>query len=362
MELTQWTNGERLSSLFSYDGFGRRVKIIEETNGVAGSTSQFVWSGTQLCEERDGNNNVTKQFFANGEKIGGMLYYFTKDHLGSIREMTDDGGMIRARYDYDPYGRRTKVQGDRDADFGYTGYYVHQASGLQLALYRAYDADLGRFINRDPIGEAGGINLYDYAQDDPLNRIDPLGFSDVNGPSTTLPGVGGSYSGDFSSFAYPSLPPADGDQGSGGGSDAFALLSTSEGTTGQELSALEYGSGKTTLGDNGKVYFKGFHGNKSVCTQKLSRYARKLGSKASLLGLGMDYAGWQDGDLSGQEAATSATFTALGLTSPAGATLDGEYFLVDTFYPGGAPAFMTNVAGPSSGALVNGSLSSPIWP
>src|SRR5258705_10932475 len=66
-------------------------------------------------------------------------YFFTRDHLGSVREMTDGAGAIRARYDYDPYGRRTKVSGDLDADFGFTGHYVHAPSGLYMALFRAYD-------------------------------------------------------------------------------------------------------------------------------------------------------------------------------------------------------------------------------
>jgi RHS repeat-associated protein len=175
VQITLFTNNTHFTSQFTYDGFGRRVQIVEKNNGTTTSTKNFVWSGRQLCEERDTANNVTKRFLAEGEQINGTSYYFTFDHLGSVREMTDSGGTIHARYDYDPYGRRTKVQGDLDADFGFTGYYVHQPSGLQLALYRAYDADLGRFINRDPIGEAGGLNLYDYVMNDPVSLIDPLG-------------------------------------------------------------------------------------------------------------------------------------------------------------------------------------------
>lgn len=83
---------------------------------------------------------------------------------------------MQARYDYDPYGRRTKVSGSLDADFGFAGHYYHQPSGLHLALYRAYDADLGRWISRDPIGENGGINVYDYALGNPISVIDPLGL------------------------------------------------------------------------------------------------------------------------------------------------------------------------------------------
>ncbi len=45
-----------------------------------------------------------------------------------------------------------------------------------LALYRAYDPQTRRWLNRDPIGEAGGANLYGYVGGDPISRIDPLGF------------------------------------------------------------------------------------------------------------------------------------------------------------------------------------------
>src|SRR5207245_2017074 len=98
--------------------------------------------GTELCEERDSTGGtVTKRFFGHGEQISGANYFFTWDHLGSVREMTDSSGTLQARYDYDPYGRRTKVSGSLDADFAFTGHYYHSVSGLYLTLYRAYDSD-----------------------------------------------------------------------------------------------------------------------------------------------------------------------------------------------------------------------------
>lgn len=166
------TQGANVTT-FVYDGLGRRV--AEKLNGNI--IKRWLWCGTELCEERNAvGNAVTKRFFPWGEQINGVKYYFTKDHLGSIREMTDSAGVIRARYAYDPYGRRTKLSGTKEADFGFTGYYNHAASGLSLAPFRAYNAELGRWISRDPIAENGGLNLYVYVGNDPLNRVDPLGW------------------------------------------------------------------------------------------------------------------------------------------------------------------------------------------
>jgi RHS repeat-associated protein len=171
------TNNTQLTSQFTYDGLGHRVQIIELQNGVTVSTNTFLWDGQVLVDQRDATGGtVTRRFFGQGEQISGASYYFTGDHLGSIREMTDSAGTILSRYDYDPYGRKIKIQGDLDADFGFTGFYVHQPSGLYLTLYRAYDSDLGRWVSRDPIEENGGLNLYAYVGNDPLNSIDPEGL------------------------------------------------------------------------------------------------------------------------------------------------------------------------------------------
>jgi len=61
-------------------------------------------------------------------------------------------------------------------DFNFTGLYRHAASNLDLAVYRAYDPDLGRWFSRDPIGERGGINIYRYAAATPISAVDRNGL------------------------------------------------------------------------------------------------------------------------------------------------------------------------------------------
>jgi RHS repeat-associated protein len=157
---------------FVYDGAGHRAE--ETLNGSL--IKQWVWFGTAPCEERNSTGNVTKRFYAQGEQIAGAAYYFTRDNVGSVREVTNAGGGIEAQFDYDPYGRGTRLAGSMIADFGFTGDFYHSVTGLSLTMYRAYDPSLGRWLSRDPLGERGGLNLYGYVENDPINGSDPLGL------------------------------------------------------------------------------------------------------------------------------------------------------------------------------------------
>jgi RHS repeat-associated protein len=152
------------------------VKIVEKTGATINSTRKFVWAGQQKVEFRDATDAVTQRNYPQGQYVGTTAYFYTRDHLGSIREMFTGGGTVVARYDYDPYGRSTTVLGTTPTDFNFTGLYRHSKSNLDLAVYRAYDPDLGRWLNRDPIAEQGGVNLYAYVNNSPLKSVDLLGL------------------------------------------------------------------------------------------------------------------------------------------------------------------------------------------
>ena len=182
----EWDGANRLVAInytgfttrseFSYDGLSRVVKIAEKTGATINSTRKFVWHGQGKLEFRDAAAAVTMRIFPQGQHNGTTPYFFTRDHLGSVREVLSGGGTVVARYDYDPFGRSTTILGTTPTDMNFTGLYRHAKSNLDLAVYRAYDPDLGRWLNRDPIGEKGGLNLYVYVLNNPPGYVDPLGL------------------------------------------------------------------------------------------------------------------------------------------------------------------------------------------
>ena len=175
-------NGSKRSE-FTYDGMDRRVRIVEKThNGISwasDSNKVFVWEGAQIVQRRDSAGaTIERNYFADGFEEGTSDYFYTRDHLGSIREVVaSNGTTIEAVYDYSPWGQVTKTVGSGvESDFLYTGHLYHDESDLHLTLYRAYNSELGMWLSRDPIAENGGINLYAYVGNDPINWFDPLGL------------------------------------------------------------------------------------------------------------------------------------------------------------------------------------------
>ncbi|HEY9778398.1 MAG TPA: RHS repeat-associated core domain-containing protein, partial [Planktothrix sp.] len=178
-------------STFSYDGFSRKVEIVETASGSVTSTKQFVVTNGDLCEARDGSGNLSEQFFVRGQKNGSALYFYARDDLGSVRDVTNAAGAIAGQYSFDPFGRSTTLQGTFNSDFQYAGYYEHSPSGLNLTMTRAFSPTIGRWLSRDRA--ESGPNLYAYVSNDPLNLVDPTGLfgAFANGASGAGSGAGG---------------------------------------------------------------------------------------------------------------------------------------------------------------------------
>jgi RHS repeat-associated protein len=164
---------------WDYDHADRRVREFENNT----LTKMFVWSGPNIVQERNASNAITRTHYSGGFSDGatpasGTKYQTLTDHLGHVREIVDASGAVVTRYDYTSYQGPVKVSGTVEATFQTIGrYYHHTGSGLEMALYRAYDPELGRWLSEDPIGEEGGINLYSYVDNSPLDSVDPLGLS-----------------------------------------------------------------------------------------------------------------------------------------------------------------------------------------
>ncbi|MFC7339377.1 RHS repeat domain-containing protein [Haloferula chungangensis] len=189
----EWDAADRLKAVnwgaqrveWSYDAMGR--KVSESVNGTL--SRRFLWDGIELLFQRSAAGVIQKKFYGEGEiRIGGTdsgSYFYTRDHLGSVREVLRLDGVLQARYDYDAYGKRMTITQSAGylggCDFGYTGHFTRTAlaagkTELVLAHYRAYDPGLGRWLSEDPLGIEGGVNLYGYVGADPVGRWDPLGL------------------------------------------------------------------------------------------------------------------------------------------------------------------------------------------
>jgi RHS repeat-associated protein len=167
---------------FTYNGNNERVRIVEKNHENVLSDKSFLWLGGALIEERSAaGSEIKKRFFNHGVQVisepnAGMFFYST-DHLNSIREVTDTSASIRARYDYDPWGRQSKRSGDLEVDFGYTDIFTNHTTSFGLTLRRIYNTEMGRWFSREPLGEEEDYSLYRYVKNNPVNYKDPSGLS-----------------------------------------------------------------------------------------------------------------------------------------------------------------------------------------
>jgi len=177
--LIEITRGTETTEI-AYDGMSRRTRITEKSSGVTVEDHHYIWDGAEIVERRASNGTTWEQrYYAEGfvDATEGDFYY-TPDHLGSIREVVaDDGVTVESQYDYEIWGEVERIAGvGAGSPFRYTGHFYHAPTELHLTWFRAYDADLGRWLSRDPMVVAEflpeGPNLYSYAASNPLLFID----------------------------------------------------------------------------------------------------------------------------------------------------------------------------------------------
>jgi RHS repeat-associated protein len=219
-------------SEFEYDGRLRKRVAKEFTwnnsHWLQTNETHYVYDGNMVIQERDGLNLLTKTYTRGNDLsgylqgaggIGGLLalsstenqqtYYYHADGNGNVTALINSSQFLVAKYLYDPYGNVLSQTGPvaHLNPYSFSSKEYHQNSGLSYYLYRFYDPNLQRWLNRDPIQEAGGVNLDRYLKNN------PIGYVDSNGQSPVAVAIGGGLivldaalmsqlSVDFQEFSY----------------------------------------------------------------------------------------------------------------------------------------------------------------
>jgi RHS repeat-associated protein len=191
---------------YIYDAFNQLIKRTVDGDGNLATTTDvdqkfFLYDMGQVALEfhKEGSDNVTAgdlehRYLWNPAAVDQLLadeqvnslsnaaandtLWALTDHLGSVRDLVDDAGVLQNHKSYDSFGNViAETNASADTAFGYTGRYLDEATGLQNNLHRWYDASVGRWISEDPIGfAAGDANLYRYVGNMPGIYVDPSGL------------------------------------------------------------------------------------------------------------------------------------------------------------------------------------------
>ena len=170
---------------YKYDVRGRRIE-----KDVNGTVTKYLYDGDSLLAEYDNSDALQRNYFYGAGDINpsilfenSTMYFYHHDHLNTPQKVTDESGTIVWEATYNSFGEANITTETISNNFRFPGQYYDQESELHYNYFRYYDPTTGRYLREDPIGLEGGINLYGYVKNNPINLIDVLGlFGDDIGP------------------------------------------------------------------------------------------------------------------------------------------------------------------------------------
>jgi RHS repeat-associated protein len=194
---------------WTYDPLGRRIQRQSWQGANPVVVTKYVYDGWQCIAELDGSNVVTATYAwgkdLSGSRtgaggVGGLLWVHHSQHgrhcyaydgngnvcgLTSATDGTRSGG-----YEYDPFGGVIRVDaGNPVVSWNEWQFSTKRKDGVAevvLYEYRGYDVRTGRWLGRDPIGERGGIHIFGFVANLPVEQIDRLGLLSTEGHLTDL--------------------------------------------------------------------------------------------------------------------------------------------------------------------------------
>ena len=171
--LTQVDSGS--TATYLYNALGQRV---EKT---AGSSTVFVYdeAGHVLGEYTTSGIALASYLWLNDTPVGvvkaATLYFIQTDQLGTPRAITNASQQVVWQWRSDPFGTSSPT-GSLTYNLRFSGQYYDAETGRNYNYFRDYDPKIGRYIESDPVGLAGGLNTYTYVSDSPVGKSDLYGL------------------------------------------------------------------------------------------------------------------------------------------------------------------------------------------
>lgn len=190
--LIEVQNPDRHVVRMTYDPLGRRTrKTLHHPDGRVLCETRFIWTGLRLLQEQQNGFSSLYLYVddsyeplarVDGRGEHQKVRYYHNDLNGLPEQLTEPDGHFVWQARYQVWGNTTEETREpyfvENQNLRFQGQYLDRETGLHYNTFRYYDPDVGRFTTPDPIGLAGGLNLYQYAPN-PIGWVDPWGWTCV---------------------------------------------------------------------------------------------------------------------------------------------------------------------------------------